>query len=287
MLFCFGAIFAVRICAHYLPAFFSIPLITPVLQLSILLLPALIFIKSRGEGYTSAIRLRRPYAMHIPLLIAAFFALLSGTLLLSILFGGTHTIGNSSASFEQSAPTGVGQTLIAIPALALLPAVFEELLFRGILCTELDRRGALRAILLGSLLFSLIHFDLPNLPVYFFAGVLLTLALYATDSLIATMLVHALYNLVLLFGQRYLNALYTFTGNVELFLFLVILVFLFSLLFFSLFCARQYRAREEMQIRTPRRDIPRDVQLYTLLDALYEWPVLLCFLLSIIGFILL
>lgn len=287
MLLCFAALLAVRLLALAFPVLFSSPLVLLALQLIILLHPSLFFIRMRGKGYGKAIRLRRPAAAHIPLLLCAFFLLLVGGFLLSALFGGTHTIGNSSSSFEDAAPSGVLQALIAIPVLALLPAILEELLFRGILCTELDRRGGLRAVLVGSLLFALIHFDLANLPVYFYAGVLLTLTLYVTDSLIATMIIHALYNVISLFGQRYLNAFYSFTGNPELFLFLLILIFLVALLFFSLLCARHYRARAEQKIRPPRRDIPYDVQLYTMFDALSELPILLCFLIAVVGFILL
>lgn len=287
LLFCFAAVFCVRLLAKLMPAYFSSVLVSVLLQLALLLLPCLLFIRMRGMGYGKAIRLRRPFAAYLPLLFCAFLLLLFGGFLLSALFGGTHTIGNSSSAFESAAPGSVLQALIAIPVLALLPAICEELLFRGILCTELDRRGALRAVLVGSLLFALIHFDLANLPVYFYAGVVLTLVLYVTDSLIATMLIHALYNTVSLFGQRYLNAFYSFTGSPELFLFLLILIFLISLLFFTLLCARHYRARAEQEIRRPRRDIPRDVQLYTMFDAMSEPAVLLCFVIAVLGFILL
>ena len=287
ILFCFAALFSVRLLAAAFPALFSMPLISLALQILLLLLPSLLFIRMRGKGYGKAIRLRRPFAAYIPLLICAFFLLLVGGFLLSALFGGTHTIGNSSSSFEAAAPSGALQALIAIPVLALLPAITEELLFRGILCTELDRRGGLRAILVGSLLFALIHFDLANLPVYFYAGIILTLMLYVTDSLIATMLIHALYNITSLFGQRYLNAFYSFTGNPELFLFLLILIFLIALLFFCLLCGKAYRARAEQNVRPPRRDIPYAVQLYTMFDALSEPGVLLCFVISVLGFILL
>ena len=287
VLFCFAVLFTVRLLAKLLPALFSSAPASLLLQVVVLLLPALFFMRLRGRGYGQAIRLRRPVPAFLPLLCFAFLLLLSGCFLLSALFGGTHTIGNSSSSFEAAAPNGILQAFVAIPVLALLPAVCEELLFRGILCTELDRRGGLRAILVGSLLFSLIHFDLANLPVYFYAGVILTLVLYVTDSLIATMLIHALYNITSLFGQRYLNAFYSFTGNPELFLFLLILLFLIALLFFCLLCGRVYRTRAEQKIRPPRRDIPYAVQLYTMFDALSEPAILLCFVISVVGFILL
>lgn len=287
LLFCFGAAFTLRLLAKFLPALFPFSFILP-LTLSLAFLgTTLTFMRLRGSGYARAMRLRRPHAIHLPILAAAFFALLAGALLFSLLFGGTETLGNTAIAFESAAPLSPLTGLIAVPVAAILPAICEELFFRGVLCAELDRRGALRAVLLGSLCFSLIHFDLANLPAYFFAGALLTLVLYATDSLIAAILLHVLYNVTLLFLQRYLNALYGFTGNAELFLFLLILIFLLSVLLFCLFCAREYRSRATAQIKPPRRDIPRDVQIYTLFDALSEIPVLLCIALSVVGLILL
>lgn len=263
------------------------PAIMLLLSCLVFLLPSLVFIRARGQGYTRLLHFHRPYAAHIPLLISAFFALFAGALLLSILCGGTESLGNSTTVYEHITPSSVWSAIAWIPTLAIIPAILEELLFRGILCTELDRRGALRTVLVSALLFSLIHFDLANLPVYFYAGVLLALVLYATDSLPATMLLHALYNLASLLGQRYLNAFYAFTGSVELFLFFLILVLLASLLFFCRACAKLYSMRAQDGLRAPRRDIPRHVQLYTMLDALGCWPVLACIALSVLGFILL
>ena len=75
--FCFAALFAVRLLAKVTPALLSSALAILFLQLALLLLPSLLFIRMRGRGYGKAIRLRRPFAAHIPLLICAFFLLLS------------------------------------------------------------------------------------------------------------------------------------------------------------------------------------------------------------------
>ena len=283
----FLSLFLLRLLARHLPTAFSSPWLMLLLQFGVFLLPTLLFIRARGRGYSRTLRLHRPYVAHIPLLLSAFFALFSGALLLSILCGGIRSLGNSATAYESVVPSSIWAALAILPVLAVLPAILEELMFRGILFAELDRRGALRAILVSALLFALIHFDLANLPVYFYAGVLLALVLYATDSLPATMLLHATYNLCSLLGQRYVNAFYHFTGSVELFLFFLILVLLISLLFFCRECAKLYRQRVEAEVRPPRRDIPRDVQLYTMLDVLGCWPVILCLAISILGFILL
>ena len=287
LLAAFVLLFALRVADRYLGLSLNASTRSLLLPVIVFLLPALVFIRVRGKGYTRSLRLRRPYAMHLPLLLCAVLALFCGGTLLSILFGGIESLGNSQIIYEESTPQSVWAMLAAIPVLAVIPAVLEELLFRGVLCAELERRGTLRAILLSALFFALIHFDAANLLVYFFAGILLALTLYATDSLIATMILHAAYNLLSLFAQRFLTAFYTFTGSVELFLFFFILIFLVALLLFCRECARLYKMRDEHNLRPPRRAVPRNVQIYTLIDACCEWPVVLCVLLSIIGFIIL
>lgn len=255
--------------------------------LVVFLLPTLVFILLRGQGYTRVLRLRLPRGTHTPFLLAAFFTLLFGCILLSILFGGTNSLGNSATAYE-TAPTATPLTALAsVAVLALLPALLEECFFRGILVAEYERRGAIRAVLMSALLFALCHFDLHNLPVYLFSGALLAAVVLATDSLFASVLLHICYNIASLFGQRYLNALYDFTGGVELFLFILIVALLLSLLFFFRAGARLYRLREQAGQKDPRRDVPWNVQFYTILDALTDPPTVLCLIASVVGFILL
>ncbi len=284
---CFAVLFAAR-CIH---KFFDVNLggmlAALVISLLAFLVPALAFAKWRGRGYIRTLHFRPIYPTHIPLLVFAFLALFAASTLLPILFGGTDTVGNSTTAFESVTLGNVGKVVLMVPTLALIPAFLEELLFRGILCSELDRRGILRTVIVSALLFALVHFDLANFPFYLFAGALLALVLYATDSLVAAMILHAAYNLASLFGRRYLNTFYRFTGSAELFLFLLILVLLVALLFFTAECARLYRLRARMGVKEPRRNIPASVQLYTFLDALCEWPVIACIVLSIVGFIVL
>lgn len=257
------------------------------MEAAVFLLPAAVFCLYRGRGLVRSLRLRPVFAVQFPFLISAFFALLFGCLLLSILCRGTGSLGNVATRFEAPSPAGFLPGAARFFVLALFPALFEEFFFRGILTAEYERRGAFRAILLPTLLFAFIHFDLRNLPVYLFSGLLFSLVLFATDSLIATMLLHTLYNTVSLFGQRYLSALYDFTGSVELFLFFLILFFFISLLVFCRQAMRLYRMADRAGTPDPRRDIPYAVQFYTTLDGLADPAYLLCIALFIAGVILL
>lgn len=255
------------------------------LELLVFALPVAVFVGLRGKGYLPALRIRSPRAQHIPLLLSAVFALLAGALVLSMLCGGIFSLGNSAAVFEETPALTPMRAIATVLILGVLPAVCEELMFRGVLIAEYERRGAVRAVLMSSLAFALVHFDIHNLPVYLYAGVLLALVLFATHSLVATVLLHALYNVVLLFGQHYLNALYMFTGSVELFLFCLILVWLVALLLFCRFAARLYAARAENGVREPRRSVPLSLQLYTTLDALADPPFLASLAIAVVGLI--
>ncbi len=282
----FALLFLVRLLDKGLDLPFSAVWLKLLIIPVVFLLPTIVFCLIRGYGYTRVLRIRPPRATHIPFLISAFFALFCGALLLSILCGGIESLGNSATAYEtEPAPNvfyGIGMAL----GLAILPAVLEELFFRGIVAAEYERRGGFRAVLMSALLFALCHFDLSNLPVYLFSGALFMLVLFATDSLLATVILHICYNLISLFGQRYLNAFYDITGSVELFLFLLILVLLISLVLFFRFGARLYRSRVENTVSDPKRAVPWNVQFYTTLDALCDPPVLACIAISVVGIIL-
>lgn len=247
--------------------------------------PLLFFYRLRN-GKTRALLRAAPLTTHdIPLFLMCGIALFSGCILLAMLFGGVGTLGKSG-TLTANTETPVGIFLTAL-IFGVLPAVAEEFFFRGVLLSEYERRGAFRAVLMSALLFALSHFDFRNLLLYLFSGVLFALLLFATDSIFWGVILHALYNLFFLFFGRYVAALYDFTGSMELFLFLLILAFLLSLLFFCRFAAKRYRAKAALSQSDPRRAVPYAVQFYTTLDALANWPILVSLLLSIAGFILL
>ena len=283
----FALLFLVRLLGNTVFSATNSLLLKLVALLAVFALPMLVFILLRGQGYARVLRLRAPRPNHLSLLIAAFFALISGCILLSLLCGGIDSLGNSTTAYETVPAPNILYGICMTVVLAVLPAVLEELFFRGIVVAEYERRGGIRAVLMSALLFALCHFDLRNLPVYLLSGVLFAIVLFATDSLFATMALHVCYNAVSLFGQRYLNALYEITGSIELFIFILILIFLLALLFLFRSGARLYRLRVQSGQGDPRRDVPWNVQFYTILDALCDPPVILCLLLSVLGFIFL
>lgn len=215
-----------------------------ILQMMIFLLPGAIWCRFSGEKYLGALRLRMIKLDSLPIILSAAFLMASGGLLLGVLFGGTESLAGSFSLYDTfiSKDNGtVPNTIYLVMAYAVLPAIGEEFIYRGILCHEYERGGVLRAVLASSLFFALLHFNLAHFPVYLFAGIILAMTLYATRSLFGAILAHFLYNIFGLFGQPYMNNLYHITGSTSFFLFLVGAIFLISGAVFCGEAARLYR----------------------------------------------
>ncbi len=67
----------------------------------------------------------------------------------------------------------------------VIPAILEELFFRGVILRTLTVYRALLAILLSSVVYALMHFSLEAFPLVFFCGFLIGSVYYATGSLMA------------------------------------------------------------------------------------------------------
>lgn len=210
------------------------------LQLIIFPLPALLYIwKFRSKAFVRQLKPRPPRTSHIWFLCCMAVIMITGGLLCEILTGGISSLMGNFTLYDTfvAHAGGTGEILFLLFAYCLLPAVCEELVFRGILCAEYDRYGAVISIAVSSLFFSMLHFSFSLFLTYLVLGALLAAVWYTTRSLIATVILHFLYNLFCLFGQPYLSAFYVRAGSNEIFLFCLIAVFLL----FSAFAAGEAR----------------------------------------------
>ena len=202
-----------------------------ILQLMIFMLPGAIWCKWNGEGYTKGLRLRLPKLNSLLLIFSGALLMISGGLLLSTVFNGLESLSNNFSlydTFISKTDGSVSSGAYLFVAYAILPAICEEFVFRGILCYEYENGGVFRAIILSAAFFALLHFNPVNILVYLFSGIILALILYGSRSLIGAMLAHFIYNVFGLFGQRYMSTLYKITGSSSFFLFVVAFCFLLS-----------------------------------------------------------
>lgn len=90
-----------------------------------------------------------------------------------------------------------GWLLLSIILLALLPAIFEELVFRGILLNGLrDGLGDIPALFMSAFLFAIMHGSIQQLIYTFILGVVLGWIAMRTGSTFSSMLVHFLNNTI-------------------------------------------------------------------------------------------
>ncbi len=97
-------------------------------------------------------------------------------------------------------PSGPLDLVLSVLVIAVLPALCEELVFRGVLLTSLSRwLGSAAAVALSAAAFGLVHFD-PVRPVFAFVlGLALGILRVCSDSLRHTAIVHGTFNTLTLF----------------------------------------------------------------------------------------
>jgi len=91
----------------------------------------------------------------------------------------------------------------AVVAIAVMPAIFEEIAFRGIIFGVLQRvLGPTEALLVSALMFAILHLSVPSMPHLFLMGLVLGWLRLRTGSLLPGMLTHFTHNLLVLLAER-------------------------------------------------------------------------------------
>ena len=73
---------------------------------------------------------------------------------------------------------------------AIVPAVFEEFAFRGVVLNKLRKFGDSYAIIMSAVLFGLMHGNLSQIPFAFILGLVIGFIAVKTNSIIPGILIH-------------------------------------------------------------------------------------------------
>lgn len=140
--------------------------------------------------------------------------ILLGTVLL-ILQSSILKFGIFRADFDYSVYSAYGSgfdvssvsfplKLLAAVLLGAVPAVLEEVIFRGIVFRDCGRYGFFYAAVVSSALFAAVHFDLRGFFVYFAEGMLLCHLMLLTETFLPVVAVHLIYNVFAIFVEKYM-----------------------------------------------------------------------------------
>ena len=93
--------------------------------------------------------------------------------------------------------TGAGNFFVLTFLLALTPGICEEFFFRGMMLSAYrDKMSPTKAILITGILFGLFHFNIQNLLLPSFLGIILAWLVYTTDSIYPSMIAHGTFNFI-------------------------------------------------------------------------------------------
>ena len=160
-------------------------LIALIFSVARLYVPILIF--SRMQKISGAEQINMPkdeslsLKNKITLSFAAFAFIFSSGMIYSAAFP------SAASSFTDR---NVFSALITVIGSAVLPALFEELLYRKLFCTELMLHGSVFAAIISALLFGLAHFSFHTFPYAFICGLVLAFVYIKTGSIKYTVAIH-------------------------------------------------------------------------------------------------
>ena len=255
-----------------------------------MVIPALFwFFIKENKCYIPSLRLNAPKKEHILPILLSFTLLLSGSIILNMIFSGENYINFSIYNaFYAERDQGFFNILYTALVFAILPAILEEFIFRGILCAEFEGNGTLCAVVASSLFFSFLDFSFGSLPIRFFAGIVLAVILYATDSLICSMLLHIAYNLFALFAQPIFVSFKDVSANVELFVFILLVVVIVSLILLVSQLSRLYRIYSQKNVSSDyTKSIPIQKMPIAFAEILLSVPAICCYVVFLITSIIL
>lgn len=136
--------------------------------------------------------------------IIAFVTLFGFNTLINYLFHLLEKIGYQPDTSLPLPLTNGWWLTINIVILAVLPAVFEELIYRGVILNGLRRFGSIKAVVISALLFALAHGSAMQFFYQFILGLVLGFVLIKTGSIVAAMIIHFLNNAtVIVFNYIY------------------------------------------------------------------------------------
>lgn len=165
--------------------------LTLLLSQVILVIPALYYVLKDRMNISEVVRFKKIKVSTIILLILFAYAitpLMSLINMISMLFV-KNDIQNTIEQIVYEEPLFIGLIVVA-----LIPSIFEELIYRGVFYNEYRKVNILKGILLSALLFALMHMNFNQFFYAFIMGMIFGFIIEVTDSILATIIIHFVIN---------------------------------------------------------------------------------------------
>ena len=137
-------------------------------QLVVFLLPAFLYLKLKDGGDTRGLRLKMPGLYQLPLILSAVMLLVFGNIIVSLVFAGKGSLEEGFTLYDTFVSKNSGGFFSAVYlaiAYAAIPAICEETVFRAMLSREYEKHNVVCGIVVSSLFFAMLHFDIYMFPI--------------------------------------------------------------------------------------------------------------------------
>lgn len=123
-------------------------------------------------------------------------------LLLSIMNSNLNMFGFENDMSDYGEISGVAGSIIYFIAIAVVPPIIEEFIFRGAILGSLRKYGDGIAIIVSAVMFGFAHSNFIQTPVTFLTGLVLGYLTVKTGSIIPAMLLHFVNNATAVLGEK-------------------------------------------------------------------------------------
>ncbi len=179
----------------------SIFLVIIIVQVIVFAVPAFLYYGLKGGKLNYPMLSEKVSGNAVLYTVGAFGVMVCGSLLIQLLF---YSGGNNMTfdkGYMDSLFTGEKNGIGLFLAYCLIPAVSEELFFRGIVIGEYKKYGSFNAVLISTLYFTLVHFSAEGFIMYLFAGLVLSVSTVVCRSVYPSMALHLAFNVYGLYGN--------------------------------------------------------------------------------------
>ena len=197
--FFYGTVLAVS------PTFFTTPIgeivyqaVNIVMYIIMVFAPFLIYAFLIKIPRKAALPFSRPrLSLIVPAVPITLGASVLGIMAASVILTAFASIGLEYNITPDPTPNSVVAKVLYIISLSVLPAIFEEIACRGILMQSLRRHGDGFALIVSSIVFSLLHGNFMQIPNAFVLGIVIGFFTLRTNSLLTGMTMHFFNNFII------------------------------------------------------------------------------------------
>ncbi len=234
-----------------------------IFEIIIFLIPLFVYLslsskKLSVEDTAREMNVRKISPRLIFLPVIATFLLISGTLLLDMLFFGIYDITEGFTLYGQftaNGDNGAVSIVYMILTFAALPAIFEEIIFRKLLIRAYAKKGLLAAVIISGLFYAMTPFSIRLIPSFFFTGVIYCALFLITGSLVTSICAHFLFNIYGLFLRTNIANYFVSSSDAYVLVIITIIVFLISLILFLGIISKLFIAYAKAKKTPPIKDI--------------------------------